>query len=64
MENGFVAVPVMFENAPGYITSGYMVSQYHDGKKVVEQFIPESSYKDFCEAIGIIPVMEGVKEHV
>lgn len=60
MENGFTAKPVMFEISPGYITAGYMVSQYHNDKKVVEQFIPESAYRDFCEAVNIVPVMEGV----
>lgn len=60
MENGFTAVPVMFEVAPGYIMAGYMVSQYCNGIKVVEQFIPESAYRDFCEAINAAPVMEGV----
>lgn len=59
MENGFIAIPVMFEGTPGYITAGYMVSQYCNGRKVVEQFIPESSYCGFCEAINTVPVMEG-----
>lgn len=57
MENGFTTRPVMFEGAPGFITSGYMVTQYHDGKMVAEQFVSEVAYKDFCVAIGIVPVM-------
>ena len=54
MGNGLKAIPVIFNGE-----SGYMVSQYHNGKMVVEQFVPESAYKDFCEAIGIVPVMKG-----
>lgn len=34
---------------------GYMVSQFHNGEKAVEQFIPKSSYKFFCDAIGVQP---------
>lgn len=60
MKNGFIARPVMFEGCPGYITAGYMIEQYHEGKKVVEQFVSETAYRDFCEAINIVPVMEGV----
>lgn len=34
---------------------GYMVSQFLNGRKTVEQFIPKSSYKFFCDAIGVQP---------
>lgn len=34
---------------------GYMISQIHNGRAVVKQFVPESSYKAFCNAIGIDP---------
>jgi len=60
MENGFVAMPVMFEEIPGFITAGYMVSQYRNGVKVIEQFVSGAVYEDFCRAINIVPVMEGV----
>ena len=60
MENGMRAVPVMFQCSPGYVIAGYMVEQYHKGEKIAEQFIPESAYKEFCDAIGMVPVMEGV----
>lgn len=60
MKNRFIASPVMFEGCPGYVTAGYMVEQYHEGQKVVEQFVSDVAYKDFCRAIGIIPSMEGV----
>ena len=60
MKNGFISRPVMFEAAPGYVTAGYMVEQYHEGKKVVEQFVSDAAYNDFCKAIGIVPTMEGV----
>lgn len=59
MRNGFYSKPVLFEESPGYITAGYMVEQYSEGQKVVEQFIADANYKDFCEAVGIVPKMEG-----
>lgn len=59
MKDGFLARPVMFEQAPGYAVAGYMVEQYHKGKKLVEQFIPKEAYAEFCNAIGTFPVMEG-----
>ena len=58
MENGLLAKPILFENSPGYVVSGYMVEQYHEGKKIVEQFIPKESYDDFCKTINTIPTME------
>lgn len=47
MQNGFISKPVLFEALPGYITAGYMVEQYSEGQKVVEQFISDANYKDF-----------------
>lgn len=58
MKNGFISKPVLFEASPGYITAGYLVAQYSDGRKVVEQFIADADYKDFCEAVGIVPMQE------
>lgn len=51
-ENGFTAEKANFCGEPGY-----MVSQYHNGKEVVKQFIPETSYKAFCKAINAEPVI-------
>lgn len=52
MNNGFTAKKTIFCGQPGYD-----VSQYIDGKEVVNQFIPETSYKTFCDAIGVVPVI-------
>lgn len=57
MQNGFTAKPTNFCGQ-----AGYMVSQYHDGKKVVEQFIPETSYKAFCELTGAKPIIINEEE--
>ena len=46
----FIAKKVNFEGNPGYF-----VSQLHNGKVVVEQFISEECYAEFCKAIGIVP---------
>lgn len=62
MKDGFLARPVIFKQAPGYAVAGYMVEQYHKGKKLVEQFIPKEAYAEFCNAIGMFPVMEGGNE--
>lgn len=51
-KNGFTAEKTNFCGKPGY-----MVSQYHNGKEVVKQFIPETSYKAFCKAINTEPVI-------
>ena len=32
---------------------GYMVFQYHNGEKVVEQFIPVERFQEFCKEAGI-----------
>lgn len=32
---------------------GYMVSQMHNGIAVVKQFVSKSSYKAFCDVIGV-----------
>ncbi len=53
-EDKFTAKKSGFDGEPGY-----MVAQIHDGKKVVEQFVPESVYKDFCEVIGVEPEIIG-----
>ena len=53
MKNGFTAKEVTFCGQ-----QGYNVSQYINGEEVIKQFIPESSYKAFCDAIGITPVIE------
>lgn len=52
MKNEFTAKPTNFCGQ-----AGYMVTQYHNGKAVVEQFIPETSYKAFCELTGANPVV-------
>ncbi len=50
MRYKFIAKECNFQGEPGY-----MVSQIHEEKKVVEQFVSKSYYKEFCEAIGIEP---------
>lgn len=34
---------------------GYMVKQVRNGTCIVEQFVPEECYKEFCAAIGAVP---------
>lgn len=46
MSDVFQSEKVIFCGDPGY-----MVSQYHNGEKVVEQFIRDADYEAFCEAI-------------
>ena len=46
----FTAKECNFQGKPGY-----MVSQFHDGQKVTEQFIPKSVYKSYCKAADIQP---------
>lgn len=53
MKNGFTAKKTNFCG-----NTGYDVSQYIDGEEVVKQFIPESSYKSFCDVTGITPVIQ------
>lgn len=50
MKDKFIAERDSFQGE-----DGYMVAQIHDGREVVKQFIPESSYDFFCKAIGVIP---------
>lgn len=50
MKDKFVAKECNFQGEPGY-----MVSQIHDGRKVVEQFVAKSYYEQFCKAIGTQP---------
>lgn len=38
---------------------GYQVKQYHDGKVVCSQFVPNSCFEKFCEEAGIEPEMAG-----
>lgn len=52
MQNGFTARKTNFCGQ-----SGYSVSQYIDGKEVINQFIPETSYKAFCELTGAKPII-------
>ena len=54
MENRFTARKIDFDGTPGYI-----VCQYHDGEKVVVQFVSEKDYEEFCSVIGIEPIMIG-----
>ena len=53
MQSGFSAKKTNFCGQ-----HGYDVSQYIDGEEVVKQFIQESIYKEFCDAIGVVPVIE------
>lgn len=53
MRDNFIAKECNFQGEPGY-----MVSQIHNGKKAVEQFIAKSCYKEFCEKVGIEPKIE------
>jgi hypothetical protein len=48
--DGFKAYEIGFQGE-----SGYMVSQYKNGKRAVEQFIPKDGYESFCNAIGVVP---------
>ncbi len=50
MKDGFTAKEINFQGIPGY-----MVCQYHNGKKVVEQFVASKVYSQFCKALGIEP---------
>ncbi len=52
MKDTFTAKEASFQGELGYV-----VCQYHNEKKVAEQFIPYESYKQFCEAAGIKPEM-------
>lgn len=51
MKDVFQAKQVIFCGEPGF-----MVSQYHNGEKVIEQFVSDADYKAFREAINIDPV--------
>jgi hypothetical protein len=46
--DGFKAYEIGFQGE-----SGYMVSQYKNGKRVVEQFIPKDGFEGFRDAIGM-----------
>lgn len=50
MSDIFTAKEVNFQGDPGY-----MVCQYHNGEKVVEQFIFRENYEHFCKVIGVKP---------
>ena len=53
MENGFIAKPCNFHGK-----NGYMIDQYHDGRVVCSQFVPESYFAYFCKVAGISPKIE------
>ena len=53
MENGFIAKTRNFQGE-----NGYMLDQYHDGRVVCSQFLPESSFDYFCKIAGINPKIE------
>ena len=53
MENGFIAKPCNFQCIPGYV-----LDQYHSGRVVCSQFLPESSFDYFCKVAGISPIIE------
>lgn len=56
-ENKFVSKITSFDG-----TKGYKVLQYINGKVICEQFIAADEYKDFCEAIGVIPEPGNIEE--
>ena len=53
MENGFIAKTCNFQGVPGY-----MLDQYHNGRVVCSQFLPESSFDYFCRDASIRPKIE------
>ena len=53
MNNVFIAKPCNFQGE-----NGYMLEQYHDGRVVCSQFVPESSFDYFCKIAGISPVIK------
>ncbi len=55
----FTAKPCNFQGK-----NGYMVSQIHNGEEVCKQFVAESCYETFCEAIGIVPEMEDALQDI
>ena len=57
MENGFIAKPCNFQGVNGCI-----LDQYHDGRVVCSQFVPESSFDYFCSIAGINPIIEKLAE--
>lgn len=50
MKDNFTARKINFDGIPGY-----MVCQYHNGEKVVEQFVSGEIYALFCETAEIEP---------
>ena len=57
MENGFIAKPCNFQDE-----KGYMLDQYHEGRILCYQFVPESSFDYFCKVAGIRPKIEELAE--
>ena len=57
MENGFIDRPCDFQGK-----NGYMIYQYHDGRILCYQFVPESSFAYFCKVAGISPKIEELAE--
>ena len=53
MENGFIAKPCNFQGENCYI-----LEQYHEGRFVCSQLVPESSFAYFCKVAGISPKIE------
>lgn len=55
----FTAEKCNFNGEPGYT-----VCQFHNGAKCCEQYIPEKSYRNFCNAIGVEPeILDGQTEN-
>ena len=57
MQNGFIAKPCNFQDEKGYI-----LDQYHEGRILCSQFVPESSFDYFCKVAGISPKIEELAE--
>lgn len=53
MGNGFIAKPCDFQGENCYI-----LEQYHEGRFVCSQLVPESSFDYFCKVAGISPKIE------
>lgn len=46
----FIAKETVFDGVPGF-----MVTQLHNGREVVKQFIRKEDYEDFCDSIHMTP---------
>lgn len=56
MKNGFTAKKTVFNDR-----DGFMVTQWIDGENMIEQFVRDDEYDEFCEFIGTIPEMEDIE---